>query len=269
MRGAETRRLFETAGSKEVLRFGKGARMKIAFIGGVKMGRDCLEEILSRGIRVEAIFCLPESESGRSGYANFDGLGKKYGIPLHKLADINSSEAVGLLRGISPDLIAVIGWSGIIGKEVLAIPKRGVLGHHPTLLPKHRGNAPIPWTLINGLARSGVTFFFMTEAIDAGDIAGQAEFEVTLEDDAASVYEKATRASARLLAEILPKIGSGKLVAKKQDAGRISRWGKRRPEDGIIDWNCMTIYLYNWVRGLSRPYPGASTFLSGREVLVW
>jgi len=165
--------------------------------------------------------------------------------------------------------VLLIGWSGIIGEEILAIPKMGVIGHHPTLLPRHRGNAPIPWTLINGLSRSGVTLFFLEKEIDKGDIAGQKEFQITLEDDAASVYAKATKATIELLPKVLRDLEAGKLARIPQDPQKASRWGKRKPEDGIIDWNCMAIYLHNWVRGLTHPYPGAFTLHSGRKLFIW
>jgi len=243
--------------------------MRILFVGGVEMGRACAEKLLLDKFGIAGIFCLPQSQSHRSGYADFSPLGKKYGVPVFKYDDINHAEAVEKIRQLAPDVIVLIGWSGIIGEEILAIPKRGVLGHHPTLLPRHRGNAPIPWTLINGLSRSGVTLFFLEKEIDKGDIAGQKEFSITLEDDAASVYAKATKATIELLPKVLRDMEAGKLVRIPQDPRKASRWGKRKPEDGIIDWNCMAVYLHNWVRGLTHPYPGAFTFHSGKKLFIW
>ena len=243
--------------------------MRIVFVSGVELGRACAERLFEKKFDIAAIFCLPASASSRSGYADFSGLGKKYGVPVFRYEDINTPEAVAKIKGLAPDLLVVIGWSGIIGDTVLGIPKKGVLGHHPTLLPAHRGNAPIPWTLINGLARSGVTLMFLEKEVDRGDIAGQREFDIALEDDAADVYSKATKTTISLLLEVLPKIADGTLVRRPQDQSRASKWGKRKPEDGIIDWNCMAIYLYNWVRGLAHPYPGAFTFFEGKKLFIW
>ena len=243
--------------------------MRILFISGVELGYECCKSLLERKTGVVGIFCYPGELKERSGYVDFSDLGKKYGVPVFKFQDVNSAEAVSEMKGLAPDLILVIGWSSIIGEEILKIPKKGVLGHHPTLLPKHRGNAPIPWTLINGLTRSGVTMFFLEKEVDKGEIAGQKEFDVEMDDDASSIYAKATAATVSLLSEMLPKIGNGTLKTMKQNPGRSSRWGKRRPEDGIIDWNTMAIYLHNWIRGLTHPYPGAFTFLGERKLFIW
>jgi len=243
--------------------------MKIVFISGVKMGFDCAEALLKEEYNIAAIFSLPETCSSCSGYVDFAPLGKKYNIPVFEYKDTNDPQVVKKVKELAPDLILVIGWSGVISEELLTIPKKGVLGHHPTLLPKHRGNAPIPWTLINGLTKSGVTLFFLEKEIDKGDIAGRREFEVIFEDDASTLYKKATKATILLLSDVLPKIEHETLIRTKQDPAKASRWSKRRPEDGIIDWNCMTIYLYNWIRGLTHPYPGAFTFLGRKKLYLW
>ncbi|HID72718.1 TPA: hypothetical protein EYP38_02140, partial [Candidatus Micrarchaeota archaeon] len=180
--------------------------MRIVFISGVEFGLRCLEPIVGNGTDIAAIFSLDGRED-RSGYVDFSGFGEKHGIPVHKLKEfkeLNSSENVKKIKELNPDLVLVIGWSGLIGEDILAIPPKGTLGHHPTMLPKHRGNAPIPWTLINGLSRSGVTLFYLEKEMDTGDIAGQREFEITLDDDASTVYAKAIDATAQLLLDVLP-----------------------------------------------------------------
>lgn len=243
--------------------------MRIVLISGVETGLRCAEALLKKKAGLVGIFCYPDSLRDRSGYADFAPLGREYGVPVHKPEDINSPGAVEEIRSLAPDIILVIGWSMIIGDGILAVPRKGALGHHPTLLPKHRGNAPIPWTLINGLARTGVTFFFLEKEIDAGAIAGQKEFAVSLDDDAGSLYRKMTDATVELLLELLPKISKGTLRPTGQDSRNASRWPRRRPEDGVIDWNTMALCLYNWIRGLSHPYPGAFTFLGKDKVYVW
>lgn len=243
--------------------------MRILLISGVEMGWQCAKALLEKKMGLVSVFSLPESMSGRSGYKDFSELGRKYGIEVNKFEDVNCPESVSRIRSIAPDLILVIGWSGIIGEEILKIPKRGVIGHHPTLLPKHRGNAPIPWTLINGLTKSGVTLFYLEKEIDNGLIVGQREFDVDFDDDAASLYSKATETTISLLFDVLPGIENSTLKAIAQDKKKSSRWGKRKPEDGIIDWNCMSIYLYNWIRGLTHPYPGAFTFLGEKKLFIW
>ncbi len=243
--------------------------MRIIFISGVELGWQCAKALLEKKFDIAAIFCLPESMKARSGYADFTQLGIEFNVPVYAFEDVNSPESVSKIKSIAPDLILVVGWSTIIGETILSIPKKGVIGHHPTLLPKHRGNAPIPWTLINGLTESGVTLFFLEKEIDKGGIVDQKAFSIGFEDDAPALYLKATNATISLLLEVLPKIENNTINTKIQDSKRVSKWGKRKPEDGIIDWNSMTIYLYNWVRGLTHPYPGAFTFIGDKKLFIW
>ena len=243
--------------------------LNIVYVSGVKLGYECAEKILDNGYGIKRIFCLGDEFKERSGYVDFSPLCEKHKIPLTKTADINLPENVALIQNERPDVIFVIGWSQIIGEDILKIPKIGIIGHHPTLLPKHRGNAPIPWTLINGLTKSGITFFFLEKKIDDGDILIQKEFDVDFEDNATTVYQKMILSSIKSLEILLPQLGTGEFNRIKQDHRRASIWKKRSPDDGIIDWNSMTIYIYNWIRGLTHPYPGAFTYLDNKKIFIW
>ena len=247
--------------------------MKIIFISALEFGYRCIEAVLKSGWNVGAIFTMDDNIiKNASGYVSFDGL-KKYNVDIYKVSDINDNSVISRIKSISPDVIIVLGWSQIVSNEIISIPKLCCLGHHPTLLPKHRGNAPIPWSIIMGLKKSGITFFHLIDKVDAGDIFAQKEFDITLEDNAYSVYQKAINATIDLLnTEILPKLERGIVIRIPQDEKRASYWPKRRPEDGIIDWNMSTINLYNWIRGLSHPYPGAFTYISDKNDLkltIW
>ncbi len=245
--------------------------MKILFISALEFGYKCIEKVLDNGWNVVGIFTREdESIRNASGYVSFDGLSKKYGVPVFKTKDINSGENVAKIKDLEPNVIFVLGWSQIVSNEVIEIPKLACIGHHPTMLPKHRGNAPIPWSIIMGLSKSGVTFFHLTDEVDAGDIFAQKEFEITLEDDAYSVYKKAIDASVSLLSnEILPKLDKGIVIHIPQDEKRASYLHRRKPRDGLVDWNMRTINLYNWIRGLTHPYPGAFTYLSDKKLFIW
>lgn len=244
--------------------------MKILFVSGVKLGLDSLNSLLDKGENICGIITYSDSYSGRSGYVDFSSVNKKYSnIPIIKSDDLKNPAVQEQIISLKPDLILVIGYSFLIPANLLSIAKHGAIGHHPTLLPRHRGNAPIPWTLINGLTKSGVTFFYLSEEIDQGMIAAQSEFPISVDDDASSLYSKITSETISLLPKMLSKIKSGTLVPIPQDNSKSSKWSKRKPEDGIIDWNTMSIYLYNWIRGLTNPYPGAFTFLKNKKLLIW
>ena len=179
--------------------------MKIIFISGVKFGYDVLESILQNNWKIHTSFSyLPEKKKFYSDYANFENLTKKYGVNHKQVNNINDQENIDLIKKINPDLILVIGWSQLLKKEIIEIPRLGVIGSHPTELPKYRGRAPIPWSILKGLKKSALTFFYIQEGIDDGDIVIQKQFDIDDIDDATSLYEKMTTLGKQMLSKILP-----------------------------------------------------------------
>jgi methionyl-tRNA formyltransferase len=145
-----------------------------------------------------------------------------------------------------------------------------VFGMHPTLLPRHRGRASIPWALLAGLARTGVTLFEIVDSTaDSGAIVGQAVLEIAPDETATTLFERVATAHLDLIREYVPQILERTAPRIPQDSTRASAWPRRRPADGIIDWETRAPYLYDWVRAQTRPYPGAFTFLGDEKVVVW
>ncbi len=244
--------------------------MKSIFVSFDEIGWHCLEKILQLGGNVAGIFTLDDERRAlMSGNRPFDGLAQKYGVPLHKIKNINDEQALELVKACDPDIAYVIGWSQLVKKEFMSLARYTCVGMHPTLLPKHRGRAPIPWAIIHGLRKTGVTMFHIKEDADNGDIVGQEEIEIEFEDDALSLYKKALAAHVKLIGDYFPLLEAGKAPRIKQDDTKSSCWVKRTPVDGIIDWNTCARNLYDWVRALTEPYPGAFTFHGGRRLVVW
>jgi methionyl-tRNA formyltransferase len=141
---------------------------------------------------------------------------------------------------------------------------------HPTLLPRHRGRAPIPWAILSGLATTGVTLFEIVDGTaDSGPIVGQVEIPVAADETATTLYEKVADAHVELIRRCVPLLVAGEAPRVPQDERRASAWPKRTPADGIIDWDTRAPYLYDWVRAQTRPYPGAFTYLGHEKVIVW
>ena len=245
--------------------------IKIIFISGVKFGFDVLESILEKDWKIEASFSyLPEKKKFYSDYANFETLTKKHHILHKQVNNINDQENIDLIKKINPDLILVIGWSQLLKKEIIDIPKLGVIGSHPTELPKYRGRAPIPWSIIKELKTSALTFFYIQEGIDDGDIVIQKPFEIRDTDDATSLYKKMTLLGKNMLQEILPLMNSGKITGKKQNSDLfIENWPKRTPIDGKIDWSKSAREIHNLIRATTYPYPGAYAYHKGKKLIIW
>jgi methionyl-tRNA formyltransferase len=245
--------------------------MRVAWVSFDVIGRDCLEAAAGAGAEVVAVVTLPGPvDPSRSGQCRFDDVAARLAARLIETRDVNAPDTVEALRETAPDLIFVVGWSQLVGDEFIALASGGVFGMHPTLLPRHRGRAPIPWTIISGLATTGVTLFEITDATaDSGPIVAQVEVPVDPDETASTLFERISEAHVELVRAHVPRLLVGTASRIPQDPTRASSWPKRVPADGIIDWMTRAPYLYDWVRAQTRPYPGAFTFLGDTRVVVW
>ncbi|MEM9203221.1 MAG: methionyl-tRNA formyltransferase [Actinomycetota bacterium] len=242
--------------------------MRVAFLGSQEIGRRCLEVIADAGHDIVTVgtFDPPAHESWGHEVADFAAERN-----IARLTDprFRSAEAVAELRDHRPDIIFVIGWRWILAPEVLTIAPKGVLGIHGSLLPRLRGFAPVNWALIRGEAETGPTLFFFDDGCDTGDIVAQRPFPITDDDDAQTIRDRITDVSVDLLRDTLPALADGSAPRIEQDHNHATFGPQRRPDDGAIDWNLTTTEVVNWVRGLTRPYPGAFLVAGERPVRVW
>jgi methionyl-tRNA formyltransferase len=245
--------------------------MRLVWVSFDVMGRDCLAAAAEAGAEVAAVVTLPGPiDPNRSGQCSFEGIAGRLGAHLIETADVNSPETIAAIRETNPDLIFVVGWSQLVMDEFIGLPPHGVFGMHPTLLPRHRGRAAIPWAILSGLAKTGVTLFQIGDGTaDSGAIVGRVEVPIDRDETATTLYEKVTAAHLELVREYVPKLLDGTAERTGQDTRRASSWPKRTPADGIIDWETRAPYLYDWVRAQTRPYPGAFTYLGEEKLVVW
>ncbi len=249
--------------------------MRAAFIGVVSTGWHCLKSLLDNETNIVGIFTADRQEMvKKSGmhpdyFSEFEDLAVEYSVPLYKIRDTSINLDVEKIKQCKPDIIFCIGWPQVISKDILQIPGQGCIGIHPTLLPERRGGAPINWCLIDGLSRSGVTLFYFDEGLDSGDIIGQQGFEINFEDTAKTVLDKVTGVAVQLVKTYLPLLKEKQAPRVPQDRLRATYTRHRRPEDGIIDWSKTSLSIYNWIRALTSPFPGAFTFWKGNKVIIW
>jgi hypothetical protein len=161
------------------------------------------------------------------------------------------------VRGLGPDLILANSYSMLLGAELLDLPRLGCVNVHGGLLPEYRGSNPIQWALLNDEAETGVTMHYMTEGFDQGDIIAQERVAICFEDTWLDVRERLQRAAERLLEQELPKILSGRNARLPQDESRARYYRRRSAEDGRVDWQRPVRDLYNLIRALVKPHPGA------------
>jgi formyl transferase domain protein len=245
-----------------------GEKMKILFIGAVEFSYKSLEKLIDLNAEIVGV-CTKKVSNFNSDFADLTPLCNKANIPLRYVDNINSNESIDWIKSLKPDIIFCFGWSNLIKKELLNLPKMGIVGYHPALLPKNRGRHPIIWALALGLKASGSTFFFMTDGVDDGDILSQEEVEIFYEDDARSLYDKVLATALKQIEYFLPKLQNNSFQSFKQNNSLANAWRKRGKLDGKIDFRMTSGAIYNLVRALTRPYVGAHVEYNGKDVSVW
>ena len=245
--------------------------MRTVWVSFDVIGHRCLDASADAGAEIVGVVTLPGPiDPNRSGQCAFDDTASRYGAALVESADVNESRTVNAVAELAPEAIFVVGWSQLVRDPFIRLASRGVYGMHPTLLPRHRGRAPIPWAIISGLARTGVTLFEITDpTADSGPIVGQVEVPIACDEDAQTLYDKTADAHVDLIRRCVPTLIEGTAPRIPQDPTRASSWPRRTPADGIIDWETRAPFLDAWVRAQTRPYPGAFTFAGEERIVVW
>ena len=147
--------------------------------------------------------------------------------------------------------------------------KRGALNMHGSLLPKYRGRAPVHWAIIRGETVTGASLHYMLEKPDAGALVDQQPVPIGENDTALEVSRRVAEAAQTVLRRSLPKLIAGSAAARPLDLAQGSYFGRRRPEDGRIDWRAGSRAIHDLVRAVAPPFPGAFTDVNGQRLEVW
>lgn len=245
--------------------------MKVGWISFHMVGLNALTALLEQERTVEAVITLTqEQRAKRSSDVDYTDLCDRFSVPLYKVANINSAESIDLLRKLQLDVCFVIGWSQIIRNEVLRIPRLGMIGSHSSLLPHNRGSAPINWSIIRGEKETGNTLMLLAPGVDTGDIIDQRRFPITPYDTCKTLYEKVSDTNKDMILALYQKLSTGEFSQGPQpeDMGE-EVLPRRRPQDGIVDWSRDSENIYDFIRALTQPYPGAFSFLKHKKWYIW
>jgi methionyl-tRNA formyltransferase len=219
-------------------------------------------------MQISMVFSLGEKNSaGVSGYYPIHKTAKKNAIPFVKFQMINDEKTIKQLKLIAPDYIFVVGLSQLVGKDVLECALKGVIGLHPTALPKFRGRAPMVWQILLGAHESKITLFLMNQEMDAGDIIGQEPYVINETDYAEDLDHKGLIALRSLTKRVLSQIKTDTIMPVKQNESEATYLLKRTPEDGQIDWSLPCERIQCLIRAVSRPFPGAYSYYEGVKVV--
>jgi methionyl-tRNA formyltransferase len=229
-----------------------------------------METIYRIGGRIQLAVTLHDHLAPhKSGRVHIGDWCSRNDIDLIRVANVNEPAVIDAVSAKRIDWLFIIGWSQIARKQLLDAPVFGALGMHPTLLPEGRGRAPIPWAILKGLERTGVTLFRLNEGVDTGDIIAQEVLPIASDETATSLYDRVRLAHETLIERVWPALTAGAIGFQPQDKTLASQWPARTPEDGRIttDMDCRT--ADRLVRATTRPYPGAFFDSTSKRYRIW
>lgn len=244
--------------------------VRVAFATCVQLGLSCMEEIYNVGGSLELLITLLDSQSpNKSGRVYLDDFAGAHGIPLLKSRNINDDEVITQLKESRIDWLFIIGWSQIARETLLSTPKLGCIGMHPTLLPIGRGRAAIPWAILKGLDRTGVTMFKLDEGVDTGPVIGQEVIPIGPKETATTLYDKVNRAHVSLISRYWLPIVRNEITLTPQNDSEATQWPGREPEDGEIFGDMTMAEAERLVRAVTKPYPGGFYREKDRILRIW
>jgi methionyl-tRNA formyltransferase len=244
--------------------------MRIGWIGFHLEGLPALQALLEQGTRVEAVITLNEEQRARrSAAVDYEGLTRRFSVPLYPVANINHESSVRLLQDLSLDVAIVLGWSQIIRPPALRSCRLGMVGAHASLLPHNRGSAPVNWAILRGETQAGNTLMWLAEGVDEGEIIDQVSFPITSHDTCGTLYDKVADSNREMVLRLLPRLLRGERPGRPQPPTDEEVLPRRRPEHGRLDWSQDAPAVYNFIRALTRPYPGAFSRLDKEQWFVW
>jgi methionyl-tRNA formyltransferase len=231
--------------------------MKFGYFSSGNLGYECL-------IHLDKI---PELIFTDRKSTEIQRFAESHEIPIF-IGKPDKKLATEFLNDFEIDIILSINYIFLLTKEIFNYPKNGSINLHGSLLPKYRGRTPHVWAIINGESITGVTAHFIDDGCDTGDIILQYKVPILDTDTGQDILEKFKSVYPILIRDVLVKLESGEVNREIQDNSNATLYGKRIPEDGIINWNDESRNIYNWVRAQSTPYPGAFSYYSGNKVII-
>ncbi len=233
-----------------------------------QMGHDCMAALLAMRAPIAALFTHEDNPGEEIWWDSCEALARANSIPVYTPEKLDR-EWIDRITALNPAVIYSFYYRRLIPETILQLAARGAYNLHGSLLPKYRGRAPVNWMIANGEREAGVTLHHMVARADAGDIVGQRATAIDDDDTALTLYRKLVPLGVELIREFHPLIVAGSAPRRPQDLSLGSYYGRRKPEDGRIDWRWPARRIVNLVRAVTHPYPGAFCFIAGLKLLIW
>lgn len=239
---------------------------RVVFMGTPEFALPSLERLVSSGdYQVVGVYTQPDRPAGRHRRplpSPVKQAAQAYGLPLFQPERLRQTSEIEPLAQLKPDVIVVAAFGQLLRPAVLAIPPKGVINIHPSLLPRHRGASPVAAAILAGDQQTGVTIMLMDPGLDTGPILTQRALAISATDTTGILTDKLARMGADLLLEVLPLWLEGRIEPQLQDDALATYAPRIHKEDGLIDWQLRAVEIWRRVRAYN-PWPGAFTYLSG------
>ena len=245
------------------------ARPRILFFGYSEVGHECLELLLARGNNVVALITHEDNPDEKIWFKTPATAAREHGVTVRTPAGVNTPEWIEKITALRPDLILSVYYRNMICAPILALPRLGAFNMHGSLLPKYRGRAPVNWAVLHGEPRIGMTLHRMVKKADAGPIVDQEGVEISPRDTAEQAFRKVLPCARHVLERQIDALLDGTARETPQDESQATYFGGRRPEDGRIAWTQTNREIFNLIRAVTDPYPGAFTDVGSARLMVW
>jgi len=245
------------------------AQPRILFFGYSEVGYACLSLLLERGDNVVALITHEDNPTEKIWFKTPAVAAREKAIPVFTPENVNTPEWRERIAALKPDLILSVYYRHMIGTKILALPPLGAFNMHGSLLPKYRGRAPINWAVLHGESRLGMTLHRMVKAPDAGAVVDQDGVEISPRDTAEQAFRKVLPCARRVLERQIDALLTGTAKETPQDDTQATYFSGRKPEDGRINWAQTSAQIFNLIRAVTDPYPGAFTDIGDARMMIW
>lgn len=232
------------------------------------VGDRCLRVLQAGGVDVRLVVTHRDHPGEALWFARVADTATELGLRFVYAEDLSLDALTAAVAEAQPDFAFSFYYRNMIPLGVLAAAKRGAFNLHGSYLPHFRGRAPTNWAVVKGATQTGATLHEMAAKPDAGAIVDQAAVPILPDDTAQQVFDKVCVAAELVLWRSLPGLIAGTAPRLANDIAAGSYFGRRTPEDGRLDFSRPAAEVYNLIRAVAPPYPGAFTELQGRKLIV-
>lgn len=242
--------------------------IRAVVFGYSNVGDRCLRVLRARGVEVELVVTHRDAPGETLWFERVADTAREFGLSVAYAEELSASALREAVERARPDIIFSFYYRSMLPMSVLGLARLGAFNLHGSLLPRYRGRAPTNWAVLKGETETGATLHEMLAKPDAGAIIDQSAVPILPDDTARQVFDKVTVAAEQVLWRSLPALLAGQAPRHAQDVSQASYYSGRRPEDGRIDWSQPAAQVYNLIRAVAPPYPGAFTEVGGVKLIV-